>query len=92
MSIAKIIVTLYILITFILAFVLWKYKRLKKYEDYGALLLFMTTIFGFAFLCFDKSLISTEHEDLFYYIELIVYVVLDLIALSFYLIKKIQSK
>lgn len=92
MCLPKIITFAVIIILFIFSFMLWKMKRFKKYENYGALLLFTTTLCGLAFFCFDEVLVSTEHEDLFYYIELVVYLGIELIvSLIFLIVVKIKK-
>lgn len=93
MSISKGILAIYIAITFILSFIIWKNKKFQKFENYGALMLFVSTIFGLAFLSFDQFLISTEHDDLFYYIELIIFFSLDLlISIIFFIVRKKHTK
>ncbi len=92
MSLPKLLICVLIGTLFVLSFILWRIKKFKKVEGIASIILFLSTLFGIIFLSFDKLLISTEHNELFYYVELIIYIILYIIATLIYLIYKYKTK
>lgn len=88
MSIEKLILILVLAFQILGFFILFQVKKLNRFKSCGELGLFLSIIGAIVVFCLDKQVFSTEHSGLFYIIELIVILSVELIAFIIYFIYK----
>ena len=91
-EIAKTILGCFLAAEIILFILLYRFGKHKNLNAYLYLLSTLAILCALAFLCFDSKLFVAEHDAQFYYIELIVYALIDILAAAgFWIFRKLRS-